>query len=198
MAQRLFDLVVATAALVILSPLLLVLAVAVRIASPGPAFYRGPRIGRDGRPFAIYKFRSMVLGGHTQGAGITTRDDPRVTPLGRLLRSSKLDELPQLLNIVIGDMSIVGPRPEDPRYVAFYTAEQREVLRVRPGMTSPASVAYRHEESQLTGEDWEQHYIHVVMPAKLAIERRYLATRTLVADLGVIWQTIRAVITRAA
>ncbi|MFZ1551113.1 MAG: sugar transferase, partial [Anaerolineae bacterium] len=128
------------------------------------------RVGQDGRPFRLYKFRSMIVGTDRQGPGITATGDPRITRVGRFLRRAKLDELPQLINVLLGDMSLVGPRPEDPRYVAFYTPEQRRVLSVHPGITSPASLAYRHEEQLLAGEDWETHYRTRVLPAKLALD----------------------------
>ena len=112
----------------------------------------------------------MIVGTDRQGPGITATGDPRITRVGRFLRRAKLDELPQFINVLVGDMSLVGPRPEDPRYVAFYTPEQRRVLSVRPGITSPASLAYRHEEQLLAGEDWETHYRARVLPDKLALD----------------------------
>jgi len=124
----------------------------------------------------------------------TTAGDRRITRVGRLLRRSKIDELPQLVNVWKGEMSLVGPRPEDPRYVALYTPEQRRVLAVKPGITSPASLQYRHEEELLAGEDWEQVYVEQVMPHKLAIDLEYLQRRTVWTDLGVIWQTVVALL----
>lgn len=190
---RLPDLVVASAGLVLLSPLLAVVAVALKIDSAGPILYRARRVGRNGELFELYKFRTMVMGAERLGPGITTAGDPRVTRIGRLLRRSKLDELPQLVNVLRGEMSLVGPRPEDPRYVANYTAEQRRVLDVRPGITSPASLEYRHEETLLEGPDWERRYLEEIVPHKLAIELDYLRRRTWWFDLGILVRTAVAI-----
>ena len=151
------------------------------------------RVGKDARPFRIYKFRTMVVDAAWRGPGITTDADSRITRSGRLLRKTKLDELPQLINVVKGEMSLVGPRPEDPAYVALYTPEQRKVLSVCPGITSPASLHYRHEESLLTGADWETLYCTQVLPDKLAIDLAYLERRTLTSDLKILLQTVAAV-----
>ncbi len=188
--RRWLDIVTSLAGLILLSPLFVLVAVAIKLDSAGPVFYRALRVGRNGRPFRVYKFRSMVNNADRGGPGITTADDERVTKLGRLLRRTKVDELPQLINVFRGDMSLVGPRPEDPRYVALYTREQRRVLAIRPGITGPASVHYRHEEELLDGPNWEQVYIQEVMPHKLQIELDYLERRTLWTDLGVIFQTM--------
>jgi lipopolysaccharide/colanic/teichoic acid biosynthesis glycosyltransferase len=190
--QRLLDIVVAAAGLVVLSPILALVAVSVRWSSPGPAWHRAERVGKGGRVFTLYKFRSMTADATQAGPGITGRGDPRVTSLGRWLRATKLDELPQLINVLKGDMSLVGPRPEDPRYVALYTAEQRRVLSVRPGVTSAATVQYRHEESVLPGEDWEKAYVSTIMPDKLRIELEYLERRTLGSDARILWKTVIA------
>ena len=163
-----------------------------KVSSPGPVFHRGERIGRGGKPFTLYKFRSMRVG--DSGPAITRAGDPRVTPVGRFLRRTKLDELPQLLNIVSGDMSLVGPRPEAPRYVELYDDEQRRILSVRPGITSPASLVYRSEEEQLVGADWERLYVEAIMPAKLRIDLEYLDRRTLASDLRIIVRTIAALL----
>jgi lipopolysaccharide/colanic/teichoic acid biosynthesis glycosyltransferase len=188
-----FNVTAAAAGLSLLWPLLLAIAVAVKSRDGGPVFYRARRVGKNGRPFYLYKFRTMVVGADRLGPGITADGDGRITRLGRFLRCTKLDELPQLINVLKGDMSLVGPRPEDPRYVARYTAEQRRVLNVRPGITSPASLHYRHEEALLPGDNWETVYLQQVMPHKLAIELDYLQRRTLRHDLGLILQTVWAV-----
>ncbi|HEV2718526.1 MAG TPA: sugar transferase [Thermoanaerobaculia bacterium] len=190
--RRLLDVAASAAGLLLLSPLLLVVAAAVKLSSPGPALHRGERVGRGGKLFTLYKFRSMRLG--PAGPAVTAANDPRVTPVGRLLRRTKLDELPQLINVLRGDMSLVGPRPEALRYVALYDDEQRRILSVRPGMTSPASLLYRREEEQLVGEQWERHYIETIMPAKLRIDLEYLARRTVVSDLRVIAGTLAALL----
>jgi len=192
MVKRLFDVIVSAMALILLSPLFLSVAIAIKLSSPGPIFYRAVRVGRHGVLFRLYKFRSMVVNADKIGAGITTAHDPRITPVGRFLRRTKLDELPQLINVLRGEMSLVGPRPEDPRYVALYTEEQRRVLRARPGMTSLASVRYRNEQALLSGDDWETRYIQQIMPDKLAIDLQYIERATLLSDLGVLWQTFLA------
>jgi lipopolysaccharide/colanic/teichoic acid biosynthesis glycosyltransferase len=184
--------VAASCGLVVLSPLLLTVALLVKLGSPGPVFFRGKRIGRKGELFRVYKFRTMVTDAARRGPGITAAGDPRVTRVGRFLRRTKLDEFPQLINVLRGDMSLVGPRPEDPRYVALYTTEQRRVLDVRPGITSLASVRFRHEEAMLQGEDWESIYREKVLPAKLQIELDYLGRRSVWRDLGVVAQTVMA------
>jgi lipopolysaccharide/colanic/teichoic acid biosynthesis glycosyltransferase len=182
------------AGIALLSPLLLGVAALVKLQDRGPAFYRGVRVGRGGRLFRIYKFRTMVVDAHLRGPGVTTQGDPRVTPVGRWLRRTKLDELPQLFNVLLGDMSLVGARPEDPRYVARYTETQREILRHRPGITSPASLTFRREEELLAGPDWEQRYLEEVLPAKLELDRAYLERRTVQDDLCLIARTLRALL----
>ena len=194
--MRATDLSVSLVGLVVASPVLLLVAIAVKCSSPGPVFHRAQRVGKDRRLFTLYKFRSMVLDAAERGPGITGRDDPRITRVGRILRRTKLDEWPQLFNTLIGDMSLVGPRPEDPRYVAAYSADQLEILRVKPGITSPATVLHRHEEELLTGPDWEETYLTKVLPAKLRIELDYLARRTLLTDFGVLAKTGLALFTK--
>ena len=191
--RRLLDIAASAAGLAVLSPLLLLVSLGIKLDSPGPVFYRATRVGRNGELLRLYKFRSMAAGADQQGPGITAAGDARVTRAGRFLRRTKLDELPQLINVLQGEMSLVGPRPEDPRYVALYTPEQRRVLAVRPGITSAASLAYRHEEQLLSGEDWETVYRSQVMPEKLAIDLAYLQRRTLGSDLKLILRTIAAV-----
>lgn len=192
MLKRLFDVVASGAGLILLSPLLLALALAVKLGSPGPIFYRANRVGRYGAPFKLLKFRSMVINADQIGPAVTGAADPRITRVGRFLRRTKLDELPQLINVLRGEMSVVGPRPEDPRYVALYTEEQRQVLNVRPGITSPASVAYRNEEAMLVDDDWEKYYVEQIMPAKLAVDLEYARNASLWRDVRVILGTLRA------
>ncbi len=162
----------------------------IKLTSPGPVFHCGERAGLDGRLFHLYKFRTMIADAATLGPGITTQNDPRITGVGRFLRSAKIDELPQLINVLIGDMSLIGPRPEDPRYVAQYTAKQREILKFRPGITSAASLAYRREEQMLDRLDWEKVYQNEVLPAKLAIDLDYFSKRTWLSDLLLIVRTV--------
>jgi lipopolysaccharide/colanic/teichoic acid biosynthesis glycosyltransferase len=185
-----FDLIASGIGLLMLSPVFLIIGLAVKITSAGPVFHRAERVGQDGHLFKLYKFRSMVLDADRRGPGITAKDDPRVTRVGRFLRRTKLDELPQLINILQGEMSLVGPRPEDPRYVALYTPQQRQVLVVRPGITSPASLHYREEETLLSGEDWETTYVKEILPHKLAIDLAYLRRRTFWTDLILILKTV--------
>ena len=189
MLKRLFDVIVSALGLLVLSPVLLVLALLVKFSSPGTVLYHATRVGLDGHPFKLLKFRSMVANAAQIGPAVTGAADSRITPIGRFLRRTKLDELPQLLNVLRGEMSLVGPRPEDPRYAALYTPEQRRVLSVRPGITSPASIAYRSEEAMLTGDDWETHYIQHVMPAKLEIDLQYVEHASLLYDLKLIFRT---------
>lgn len=191
--KRGLDIAASAVGLALLSPVMLAIGVAVKRHDGGPVFHRALRVGRGGQTFNLYKFRTMVVGADQKGPGITASGDSRITPIGRWLRKTKLDELPQLINVLVGDMSLVGPRPEDPAYVALYTPEQRVVLRVRPGITSAASLAFRHEEGILSGLDWEATYRNVVMPAKLRIDLDYLAGRSLWSDIGLIFRTLGAI-----
>lgn len=186
--KRFIDIVVALVFLVVLFPVLLALGLAVWLSDPGPIIYRGRRIGREGREFAIMKFRSMRRDTGARGA-ITVGNDPRVTPVGRALRATKLDELPQLVNVLRGDMSLVGPRPEAPEYVAHYTPEQRQVLSVRPGITGLSQIYFRHEEQLLTGRAPEFYYIDAILPAKLALDLDYVRTKSLWKDVKVLLLT---------
>jgi lipopolysaccharide/colanic/teichoic acid biosynthesis glycosyltransferase len=190
--RRLLDLLVAGAGLFLLSPLLLLVAILIKLDSPGPVFYRAKRVGQYGRLFHLLKFRSMVSQADRQGPAITSAGDSRITRLGAFLRRSKLDELPQLINVIRGEIALVGPRPEDPRYVALYTQEQRRILQARPGITSAASLAYRHEAELLAGPDWERRYREEVLPAKLTTDLDYLHQRTLWSDFKLILATIYA------
>ena len=191
--KRVFDVLFAASALLVFAPLLVCVAVLVKLTSRGPVLYRATRIGRDGLPFEMLKFRTMRV---AEGAKITRASDPRITPLGRFLRKTKLDELPQLVNVVRGEMSLVGPRPEDPAYVALYDARQRGVLTVRPGVTSLASATYRDEEQQLSGPDWHDQYIREIMPRKLELDLHYVATRSFIGDLRLIAHTIVQILRR--
>jgi lipopolysaccharide/colanic/teichoic acid biosynthesis glycosyltransferase len=189
MLKRVLDLVVSAFGLVLLSPLTLVLSLWIRLDSRGPVFYRGERVGKDGRPFLMYKFRTMVLEADRLGPAITYRDDPRVTKVGKFLRRTKLDELPQLINVLKGEMSLVGPRPEDPSYVNHYDAQQREVLRVKPGMTGLTQLEYRDEASMLEGASADEDYVSRIMPEKLKLDLYYVQKRSLALDMKILWQT---------
>jgi len=174
MAKRLFDLLCAGLGLLILLPMLVLLALWIKLDSRGPIFFRQERVGRHGRPFLIHKFRSMQVDAPARGLQITVGADPRITRAGRFLRASKLDELPQLWDVLRGAMSLVGPRPEVPKYVALYPEElRRVVLSVRPGITDLASLEYRDESALLAAAaDPEREYVEVVLPAKLALSAR--------------------------
>jgi lipopolysaccharide/colanic/teichoic acid biosynthesis glycosyltransferase len=192
--KRLLDLSVSSVALVILSPLMCAIALLVRIDSPGPALFRQERVGRGGRPFAILKFRSMRADAPRSGPAVTVGNDARITRVGRFIRRYKLDELPQLMNVIKGDMSLVGPRPEVPRYVELYPAEARRmVLSVRPGITDPASIAFVNESELLaTAADAEAMYREVILPQKLRMYCAYVAGQSVMGDLKVLLQTVVA------
>lgn len=196
MTKRLFDIAFALLALLLLGPLLLAVALWVRLDSPGPVFFRQQRVGRGGRLFAIYKFRTMHTGAEAMGPQITVGEDARITRAGAWLRHGKLDELPQFLNVLRGDMSVVGPRPEVPRYVALYPADVREtVLSVRPGITDLASIEFRDESALLArSSDPERTYVEQILPAKLRHAQEYVRTRSLWLDLRIIARTVLAVL----
>jgi lipopolysaccharide/colanic/teichoic acid biosynthesis glycosyltransferase len=193
MLKRGFDVVASGIGLIVLSPVFVMIATIVRLNSRGPVLYKAWRIGRNGKEFRLYKFRSMVADADRQGPGITSAQDDRITSVGRFLRRTKLDELPQLFNVLRGEMSLVGPRPEDPLYVALYTPGQRAILQYRPGITSMASVAYRNEVHLLSGDDWERTYIERVMPAKLALDLEYAQRANVFSD---IWLILRTIVSR--
>lgn len=188
--RRAIDILIPLLSLTILWLPLCLIALWIKINSSGPVFHRALRSGKDGKLFKLYKFRSMVVDADKQGPGITAAGDSRITRPGKFLRRTKLDELPQLFNVLQGDMSLVGPRPEDPRYVELYTSTQRAVLVAKPGITSAASLRYRNEEELLSQKNWEEIYRTEVMPAKLAIDIDYLANRTLLSDIRLILQTV--------
>jgi len=196
MAKRAFDLLLSLMGFILLSPLLLLLAVWVRLDSRGPVLYRGQRVGKGGRTFEMYKFRTMVLEADRLGPAVSYKDDPRITKAGKFLRRTKLDELPQLLNVLKGEMSLVGPRPEDPSYVDLYTPEQRRVLSVKPGITGPTQLRYRDEASMLDGESVDDDYVSRIMPEKLKLDLVYVHNRSLLLDLKILWRTIATLLVR--
>jgi lipopolysaccharide/colanic/teichoic acid biosynthesis glycosyltransferase len=189
MAKRALDLLISLLGLILLSPLLLLLAMWVKLDSRGPVLYRGTRVGKGGRTFEMYKFRTMVLEADRLGPAVSFKDDPRITRAGRFLRGTKLDELPQLLNVLKGEMSLVGPRPEDPSYVALYTREQRRVLSVKPGITGPTQLEYRDEASMLDGESIDDDYVSRILPQKLKLDLEYVRKCSLLLDLKILWRT---------
>lgn len=195
--KRWFDATIAFAALVPLAPLFLLVAVAIKLTSRGPVFFRQVRTGQFERPFRIFKFRTMTGESRGRGSLLTATGDPRITPLGRWLRKTKIDELPQLINVVSGDMSLVGPRPEVPEYVARYSERQKQTLRVRPGITGPAANNYIDEEQLLSCQpDKEAFYLTSILPAKLEHDIAYSGRVGFRKDLLIIFETVAKVCSR--
>jgi lipopolysaccharide/colanic/teichoic acid biosynthesis glycosyltransferase len=195
--KRAIDIVLASIALIVLSPLMVILAILVRLDSPGPAIFRQLRVGRDMRTFSLLKFRSMKH--RVSGNGVTSSNDPRITRLGAWLRRAKLDELPQLCNVLRGDMSIVGPRPEIPVFVNLFRSEFAEILRIRPGITDPASIKYRSEEDILGAyAEPMEHYTNVILPAKIQLSKDYVRSASIRTDFNLIGKTLAALFRRAS
>ena len=193
--KRAFDVLFGTVGFVLLSPLFLLGCVLAKVQSAGPVFYKAKRVGKDEVIFEMYKFRTMVVNADKLGGGLTTYRDARITRVGRFLRWTKLDELPNLINVIRGEMSLVGPRPEAPIYVQHYTAAQKQVLQVKPGMTGPSQLANRHEEEKFKARaNPEHYYLTELMPQKLALDLRYVATHSFAADLGWLLKTFWAVL----
>ena len=191
MLKRLFDILASSLGLLLLGPLFLCLGIAVKVDSSGPVFYRQIRIGRNQRPFSLLKFRSMAIGSDAKGLLTVGGRDIRITRVGYFIRKYKLDELPQLLNVLKGDMSLVGPRPEVARYVAMYSADQLRVLSVRPGITDYASLKYFSENDMLAAsENPEKTYIEEIMPAKLKINLDYVDNRSIFTDIKIVLLTL--------
>ena len=195
MTKRIFDIVASGCGLIVLSPLFLIFAIWIKLDSKGPVFYRQVRVGRNNRDFRIFKFRSMKEGAD-QGSLVTIGGhDSRITRSGYILRRFKLDELPQLINVFTGDMSLVGPRPEVRHYVNYWTPEQMRVLDVRPGITDPASIKFRNENDLLDkAENPEEYYINVIMQEKIRLYLEYVGNQSLWYDIKLIFQTIKVVI----
>lgn len=195
--KRIFDIVASGFGLLVMSPVFLILAIWIKLDSKGPVFYRQVRVGRKNRDFRIFKFRSMRVGADKMGLITVGGHDPRVTRSGYFIRKYKLDEFPQLINVFIGDMSLVGPRPEVRKYVDLYTSEQMQVLDVRQGVTSLASIRYRNENELLEKvEDSDQYYINVVMQDKLAIDLEYIRNVSFGYDIRLVFQTFWEIIRR--
>ncbi|MBR5470199.1 MAG: sugar transferase [Paludibacteraceae bacterium] len=195
MLKRTFDIVTSGCGLIILSPLLLIIAIWIKCDSNGPVFYRQVRVGRNNKDFRIYKFRSMKIGSDKAGLITIGGRDPRVTRSGYYIRKYKLDELAQLINVFVNDMSLVGPRPEVRKYVDMYTSEQMHVLDVRPGITDLASIRYRNENELLEkAKDPDKYYIEVIMQDKLRINLEYVAKHSLGYDIKLIFNTILAIL----
>ena len=190
-AKRIYDAVLAAMGLVLFSPVFLVIALLVKLSDGRPVFYRQQRVGQGGGLFWIWKFRTMVVDADRQGLAVTKDGDSRITPVGRWLRKSKLDELPQLWNVLCGEMSFVGPRPEVPQYVAMYSEAQREVLRVKPGITDVATLEFRHEEELLArAADTERFYREECLPRKIELNLQYQSRASLWQDTRIILQTL--------
>lgn len=189
--KRIFDVVISIVVLILLLPLFLLVAVAIKMDTAGPVFYVQKRAGKDRREFGMFKFRTMATGSDLKGLLTIGIDDKRITRSGQFLRRYKLDELPQLINVVAGNMSLVGPRPEVMRYVNFYTPQQLQVLNVKPGITDPVSIRF-FDENQIIAKyaDPEEGYVKEVMPEKLRMNLEYLKNRSFFSDLKIIWKTI--------
>lgn len=194
-AKRLFDLVFAGLGLLVLAPLFVVVALIIKMDSAGPVFFRQQRVGRFGVTFRIHKFRTMSVNAEAKGLQITTGKDERITRIGKWLRKYKVDELAQLIDVVVGTMSLVGPRPEVPRYVAMYPdAASRVIFSVRPGITDLASIEFKDENEILTGsKDPEKDYIEIILPEKIRLYQKYVSERSLWLDWKIIIKTIRAI-----
>ena len=193
--KRSFDLILSLLGLIVLAPVFAAVAAAIRIESAGPVFYRGVRAGRYGKAFRIFKFRTMVVNAEALGSASTPEDDQRITRVGRFLRKLKLDELPQLLNVVRGEMSLVGPRPQVPWAVEQYTPEERTILKVRPGITDPASVRFRNEGEILRGSaDPDEDYFEKIHPEKMRLSIEYVQKQSFLLDCKILLQTMAAVV----
>lgn len=191
MLKRIFDIVFSLFALILLSPLFLVLAIIIKISSPGPVFYRGKRMAKGGGIFYMHKFRSMVVNADKLGTDLTKYEDERITKIGKFLRRTKLDELPNLIDVLKGDMSIVGPRPESPMYAQHYDERQKRVLSVRPGITGLAQLENRREDLKLKDQhNPDAYYVNVLMPKKLEIDLYYVENRNFLMDIKIILRTL--------
>jgi lipopolysaccharide/colanic/teichoic acid biosynthesis glycosyltransferase len=193
--KRVFDFIASFTGLLLLWPLFLIVAIFIKIDDRGPVFFRQVRVGKNGKPFRIWKFRTMVTDAERMGKPLTVGGDPRITRVGYWLRRTKLDELPQLLNVLLGEMSLVGPRPEVPPYVSFYTGEELKVLELKPGITDPASIHYRHENELLAqAPNPEQVYLERIMPEKIRMNLEYACRASFWTDLCIIVKTMSALL----
>jgi lipopolysaccharide/colanic/teichoic acid biosynthesis glycosyltransferase len=194
MIKRLFDVLASIAGLILLTPLLFFIAWRIRLEDGGPVFYRGARIGLYGRSFRIYKFRSMIMDAEKLGASSTSNDDARITQIGKLIRKYKLDELPQLINVFIGDMSLVGPRPEVKKFTDLYTEEEKVLLNVHPGITDWASLWNSDEGALLQGSlDPDKDYLEKIRPEKIRLQLKYVQERSFLMDMTIIFLTIKKI-----
>lgn len=195
LVKRLFDIILSFIGLVVLSPVLLIISLLIKLDSQGPILFKQVRVGRYEKNFHILKFRTMVTDAEKKGAQITVGRDSRITRAGHFLRKSKMDELPQLLNVLIGDMSLVGPRPEVPKYTQYYNRDQKRVFEIRPGITDLASIKYRDENEILAmSSDPEKTYIEEIMVDKLKLNLRYVKERSLLTDIKIIYNTLLKIV----
>ena len=192
--KRLLDFSAACCGLILLFPLFFMIAILIKLDSRGSVFFRQKRVGLRFKPFSIFKFRTMVTDAEKRGAQVSSGDDPRITRVGRFLRKYKIDELPQLLNVVAGDMSLVGPRPEVPRYVELFRKEYEEILQVKPGITDFASLEYKDENELLKGlPNPEETYLEEILPVKIVYYRKYIREQSLGTDLKLIFKTVAGI-----
>lgn len=195
MIKRIFDFTFALAGLILLSPLVLLVALFIKLYDWGPVFYRGERVGRHGKLFHIYKFRSMIVDAEKTGVTSTAEEDPRITPIGRFLRKTKLDELPQLINVLRGEMSLVGPRPEVKKHIDLYSDEQKVILNIKPGITDYASIWNSDEAELLKGsKNPDKDFIEKIMPEKIRLQLKYYREQSLLTDLKILFLTFRKII----
>ena len=190
MIKRLFDLLFSTSTLILIGPFLLIIAVLIKILSPGPALYRGVRSGLHGKTFRIYKFRTMVVNAEKFGGPSTALNDPRLTPIGKFLRKYKLDELPQLINIFLGDMSFVGPRPQVEKYTKLYSDEEKIILSVKPGLTDYASIRFINLDAILGDENVDEKYLRDVEPVKNKLRIKYVQDHNFFIDIKILFMTL--------
>ena len=194
MLKRIFDIISSLFGLILLSPFMIIIAILIKLDSRGPIFFKQVRVTKNGREFKIFKYRTMRVGSDKYSQ-ITVGKDSRITKVGDFLRKYKLDEIPQLINVLIGDMSLVGPRPEVPKYVALYTEEQREILKVRAGITDYASIEFSNENDILANEvDPEKAYIEKIMPRKIELNKKYLSEISVMTDIKIILLTIKKIL----
>lgn len=194
MLKRIFDIISSLFGLILLSPFMIIIAILIKLDSKGPIFFKQVRVTKNGREFKIFKYRTMRVGSD-KFSQITVGKDSRITKVGDFLRKYKLDEIPQLINVLIGDMSLVGPRPEVPKYVALYTEEQREILKVRAGITDYASIEFSNENDILANEaDPEKAYIEKIMPRKIELNKKYLSEISVMTDIKIILLTIKKIL----
>ena len=194
MLKRIFDITLSLFGLIILLPFMLIIAILIKLDSKGPVFFKQIRVTKNGREFKIFKYRTMRVGSDKYSQ-ITVGKDDRITKIGSFLRKYKLDEIPQLINVLIGDMSLVGPRPEVPKYVALYTDEQKEILKVRAGITDYASIEFSNENDLLASEeDPEKAYIKKVMPKKIELNKKYISEISMLTDIKIILLTIKKIL----